>query len=132
MSLGKQLGDGLGALTESGFARAEDKRIKSVEVHDATAGFESGGDDAQATENVLGAEALVEKIEVAHSIEQRQDERLQTHGGGHGSDGAIEVIGFATEQNEIEGGMEIFGQHGGGMRDIQIAIGAANFEAKGG
>ena len=77
---------------------------------DAAIGIAGGGDDAETAEDVLAPEALVEDVHVGHAVEEGQDGGLGADGRGEGGDGVFEVVGFAAEEDEVEGLVEVLGE----------------------
>ncbi len=66
-------------------------------MNDAMPGVECGGDHALTAEHTLFAEMLVEDIEVAHAVKQRQDSGVGPDRGCHGLDRVGERIGLAAQ-----------------------------------
>ena len=77
--------------------------VKLVEVSDAAAGLKRAGNHAQSAQNMCRAKALDRAHPVPHPVQQRQDHRLSAHGGRKRVDRALQVIGLATEQDQVEG-----------------------------
>src|SRR5262249_4538901 len=90
-----------------------------VQMDDFAFGVERGGDDALPAEDTIGTEAIVEGIEVTHAVEQRKDDAVGSDGGGERCDGIVEIVRFATEEDEIERLAEVFFENRRGpQRDI--------------
>src|SRR5262249_30295699 len=61
-------------------------------------------DRAGTAEHAPGAEARIETVEMIETIEERQDGAFGANGGRDAVDGAVEIVGLAAQQHEIEGG----------------------------
>src|SRR5258707_5275916 len=61
------------------------------------------GDEAEAAEDLPGAEAAVEPIEMRHAVEQGQHRRAALDRRRDRRDGAVEVIGLAGEDDNLVG-----------------------------
>ena len=85
---------------------AMDQRVEAVRVADFAGGREKGADLAAAAQHMCGAECGVERIEVAHAVQQRQYLGRLAHGRPNGGDGAVEIVGFAAQDHEIVAGPE--------------------------
>ena len=72
-------------------------------MNDAAVGVERRRDYAKAAEQVVRAEAIGEDIEVPHAVQERQYRRSRTDGLGEGRHRAIEIVGLAAEEDEVEG-----------------------------
>ena len=85
---------------------------------DADGGVADGGDGGGAAKDVGAAKALIEGVHVGHAVEQREDGGGGADGGGEGVDGAGEVLGLATEEDEVVVAVQVFGEDGGGWREV--------------
>jgi hypothetical protein len=97
-------------------------------------GVAGGGDVGGSAEDVGATEALVERVHVGHAVEQREDGGLGSNGWGDGVHRGGEVVGLATEEDELvggglRGGCERFGNDGWRRRKGEIAKGAGEVEA---
>jgi DNA-binding sugar fermentation-stimulating protein len=71
-----------------------------AEVENSAVRVQSRRNQALAAENVIGAEALLQSIEMAHAVEQRQDHRLRSDRWRERGHCVVEVVGLAAEKNE--------------------------------
>src|SRR6202012_288995 len=72
------------------------------ELEDAAFGIHVAVDAAGAPEDVLGAKARVEHIEMMHAIEDRENRGLRADGGGEILDCGFQRVGLDREEDEVE------------------------------
>lgn len=87
--------------------------MRVVQVHDDTLGIEGGRDHALTAEDALASECRVQRIQVTHAVEQRQDGCFRTHGRRHATDHVIQVVSLAAQHDEVEVGAQILRLDGG-------------------
>ncbi len=73
-----------------------------IKMEDVAPIVECRRDQTLATQDACRAESLVEKVQVSHAVQERQDHGLWSYRCGERIDGGVEVVGFATEEDEIE------------------------------
>src|SRR5580765_5030146 len=81
-----------------------------------------------ATKDASRAESFVEKVQVPHAVQEGQDRGIWTDRCGERVDGGIEVVGFATQQNQVERAMQFMGLHSGWRFEGHIAKAAFDHE----
>jgi hypothetical protein len=65
---------------------------------------------------------------MAHAVQEGQDRGIWTDRCGERVDGGIEVVGFATQQNQVERAMQFMGLHSGWRFEGHIAKAAFDHE----
>lgn len=84
-------------------ARTERETVDPVQVTDRAFGRQRHRQMAEAAEHARRAERGVERIEMAQAVEQRQDQRVFAERGTDRGDCAVEVVGLAGEDDEVDG-----------------------------
>jgi hypothetical protein len=92
-------------------ALTEGDRVHRRQHHDLTLRIQRRRDHALAAEHPRGAEFFVERIEMGHAVEQRQDRGAVADRRRKRGDGIVEVERLAAQQNQIEGLFQIGGPH---------------------
>jgi hypothetical protein len=110
-------------------AGAKRQIVQLGEVPHAAFFIERGRDQALAAQHRRAAEAPLEKVEMGHAVQQRQDRGLRPHRRGEGLHGLDQVVGLAAQQDEVVGRAELVG---GDRRrgEVGIAARAADREAR--
>jgi hypothetical protein len=108
-------------------ALAEGAKVNVIEVQDAP-GIEHKGGGTQASQNVGRSKALIESIQMPHAVQQGQDHGIWSDCRGKRCHGAFKVVGFATEQDEVEGVVEIPGKDRWWVGDLHVPEAALNFQ----
>src|SRR5208282_213904 len=78
---------------------------------------------------MLDPKAVGENIELPHAVQQGQDRRLRTDRFRERRDGALQIVGLATEDDEAERFGEAFLRHERRRRMMEIADAALDGEA---
>ena len=99
-----------------------------AELADRAVRIDRGGDQAAAAEHMRRAEASVEHVEMAHAVEQRQDRSFRPHHGSERFDRIVQVVGFATEEHEIERAGERIRRHQRRRREVHVPARAADHQ----
>ena len=84
-------------------AFAEGDVAELRELEHAAFGVDVAVDAAGAADDVLGAEACVEHIKLAHAVEERKNCCLVPDGGREVVDRLLERVGLDSEDDEVEG-----------------------------
>ena len=100
-----------------------------IEVDDGAVGVEGRGDDAQTADHALRTEAFAEPVDVPHAVQQRQNCRCWANRLGERRHRAVQVVGFATQQHEVDRVGQIFLHHSRRRGTVKVADGTANGQA---
>ena len=98
-------------------------------MNDAAVRVERRRDHAEPPEQVVRAEAVGEGIEVLHAVQERQNGRSRTDGFGEGRHRAVEIVGLAAEQHEVERVLEPIFRDRRRRRQVEVADAALDRQA---
>ena len=73
-----------------------------AEMHDAAFGIERRRNHTLAAEHMRSAEARLQRIEMTDAVQQRQNRRVRSDCRREGGHRAVEVVGLAREQHQVE------------------------------
>src|SRR5262249_656370 len=108
LGAGKSRSDRRHALRFRAVLFAERDKMQIIQMKDAAFAIERCRDDALAAEHRAGAEPRGEQIYMLHAVEQRQDRRVGAHCRRKGIHRALQIIGLAAQQDQIERRAQIF------------------------
>src|SRR6267142_4516799 len=97
-------------------------------MQDAAALVERRRDQTLAAKDAGRAEPLLEDVKMAHAVQEGQDRGIWTDRCGERVDGGIEVVGFATQQNQVERAVQFMGLHSEWRFEGHIAKAAFDHE----
>src|SRR6266850_6189288 len=97
-------------------------------MQDAAALVERRRDQTLAAKDAGRAEPLLEDVKMAHTVQEGQDRGIWTDRCGERVDGGIEVVGFASQQNQVERAVQFMGLHSGWRFEGYIAKAAFDYE----
>ena len=115
-----ELGNRLHPIRQRAVPLTERQLVSFIQVDDLTV-FDCNRNEALSAEHAVATEALVQDFQVTHAVQERQDDGVWPNGRRERSNRVFEIVGFATEQHEIEGLAEILGQHGGRFGKTHVA-----------
>jgi hypothetical protein len=98
-------------------------------MNDVAIGVERRRDHAKPAEQTIRPDAAGEDIEVTHPVQERQDGRSRTDGLGEGRHGAVEIVGLAAQEDEVERRRKSVVADGRRRRKTEVAERASNREA---
>src|ERR1700737_4539532 len=99
--------DMMNAIGNHAVALTKGELVNVVEVDNGTLRIERRCDDTLAAKNKGSSESLVQHVKVSHTIEQRQHHGLGPNCCREGVHGPLKIVGFATQQDEVEGVTDI-------------------------
>jgi len=70
----------------------------------------------------------VQRVEMAHAVQQREDRGLRPDRRREALDRAVEVIGLAAQEHEVVGRREILGLHEDRVGDVDVPVWAADHQ----
>ena len=108
---------------------AEDEDVEVVEMLHRAGGVERGRDHAETAEHPLGAEALLQGVEVAETVQERQDRGLRPDRGRERGHRFGQVVGLAGDDDDVEGRVQVFLEHERRRGQGRIAEAALDHEA---
>jgi len=97
-------------------------------MQDVAALVERRRDQTLAAKDTGRAEPLLEDVKMAHAVQEGQDRGIWTDRCGERVDGGIEVVGFATQQNQVERAVQLMGLHSEWRFEVHIAKAAFDYE----
>ena len=107
-------------------AGTECQGIKRAQLMNASIRIEGRGNARQSAQHPACAEARIKHIKMAHTIQQRKNARVWTHAVGEIPDGAVQVVGFAADNDQPVDRFEIFCAHQRRSRQVDVAQGAGD------
>jgi hypothetical protein len=107
---------------------AIDKSLNVRELDDATLVVDLGRDETNATDGRMFSEPFRQKIDVAHAVENRKDDRLRPNGRGEIIHCRLERVGFHAEEDKVVRGVDLFSAYDL-WREDRIAMWADDSEA---
>ena len=100
---------------------AECQPVQIVEVEDLPLGIEHDRDQAKPAKHPVFTEAGLQQVHVAHAVEHGEDQGIRPAGRRQRLHRRFQVVGLATEQDEIERALDIPGHHRRRGREVEIA-----------
>src|SRR5882724_12008199 len=97
-------------------------------MQDAAALVERRRDQTLAAKDAGRAEPLLEDVKMTHAVQEGQDRGIWTDRCGERVDGGIEVVGFATQQNQVERAVQFMGLHSEWRFERHIAKAAFDYQ----
>ena len=114
--------DGAHAVRHLAVAFAEIDRLHRRELNYLARLVQRRRDRAEPAEHALGAEFRIERVEVVHAVEQRDDRGFRADGGREGFDRILEIERLAAQQHDVEFFGELVGLHRGRIFQRDVAV----------
>ncbi len=91
-----------------------------------TALIQGRTDKALTAQDPRSTKPLGQEVEVTQSVEKRQDRRLRTNSASKSVHGALKIVGFAADQHQIVGSLDLPAYDGAHGKFGRALIGQAN------
>ncbi|GCC46367.1 hypothetical protein chiPu_0030623, partial [Chiloscyllium punctatum] len=108
---GEGLGDRAHPVRQPAGAFTESQGLHRLQLHHLALFIQRRRDRTETAKHVLGAERLVERIEMQHAVEQRDDRGLVADRWRERLDRVLEVERLAAQQHDVEFVGELVGLH---------------------
>src|SRR6185312_3690279 len=127
----ERLGDGANPIRLLAVALAEIQGLHRLQLHYLALLVERHRNRTESAEHPLASELLIERVEMGHAVEHRDDRGLRSHCWRKGFDRVVEVVGLAAQHHDIEIVLDGASLHRGRVLQGNVAVRAPDHEAGG-